>query len=275
MTAAAHTVPAVHTTPAPDAIGPSSRARKTAGLAWVLSRKNFKVRYKRATLGVIWAVVQPAFQAAFLSFIFLKVFKIQGIPDYPLFVLSGMLPWAYFTSGVIAATTAVVDNAPLVRKVAVAKAVFPLSAVGGVAIAFAVSVPVLLVLSASTGHIGFAILLLVPAFLLETAVTAALGVLACSFHVAFRDVRYAVESLLLVGLYASPVLYDIGRVPAKVRPFFRLNPMAGVMSLYRCAVLGNTLDVAAVVTAVIVMVALTGLAVLFFARRSDEFPDIV
>lgn len=253
-----------------------SPMRAHIGLVWAMSKKNFQVRYKRAVLGVLWAVVQPSFQAAFLTFIFLYVFHYgRTIPHYPLYVLSGMLPWAFFTQGVAVATGAVVENAALVRKVAVPRVIFPISAVGGVALAFLASVAILVVAAFLSGTVSTALLLLPLAIVIETFVIVALGVLACAFHVAFRDVKYIVESALLIGLYATPVLYDLHRMPHLAQQVIRTNPMTGAMSLYRAAVLGQPLDRPAVILGVIVSGVLLAVALAVFAHRSDEFPDLV
>lgn len=253
-----------------------SPIRSALGLTWVLSKKNFQVRYKRAALGVLWAIVQPSFQAVFLSFVFLSVFHYgKGIHDYPLYVLSGMLPWAFFASGVIAATTAIVENASLVKKVALPRVIFPVSAVGGVALAFIASLGVLIGAAFFGGDAGWNLLLLPVAVVLEVLIVAAIGTLACAFHVAFRDVRYIVESSLLVGLYATPVLYELSKAPPRAQVFLRINPMSGVMTLYRTALLGRPLDLAAVVIGSIVTVVVLAAALVFFAQRSDEFPDLV
>jgi ABC-type polysaccharide/polyol phosphate export permease len=253
-----------------------STRRMQFGLVWAMAKKNFQVRYKRAVLGVVWAVVQPSFQAAFLSFIFLKVFHYGGdIDNYPLYVLSGILPWAFFSQGILAATGSVVENAALVRKVALSRIIFPIAAAGGVGLAFVASLGVLVLGSVIAGTVGPSLLLLVPAVALECLIIVAIGVFGCAFHVAFRDVRYIIESALIVGLYATPILYDLERVPDGARPFFVLNPMTGVMSLYRAAVLDHAPNWSAVgVSALMTSVVLT-VAVLVFARRSDEFPDLV
>ncbi|HEX8004637.1 MAG TPA: ABC transporter permease [Mycobacteriales bacterium] len=245
------------------------------GLVWAMSRKNFKVRYKRAALGMLWALLQPAFQAAVLSFVFLKILHVQAVPKYPLYVLSGILPWSFFASSVIAATTSVVDNASLVKKVALPLSVFPVSAAGGTALAFSASLTVLVGVSVFFGSFGLGILLLPVALAIELLVIIGVALIAGSFHVAFRDVRYVVESAMVVGVYASPILYDLSRVPAGLRPFIRLNPLTGVLSLTRAAVLGRPVDGAAVLCAVGVAAVLLAAGALLFRRRSGEFADLV
>lgn len=249
--------------------------RNYAGLAWAMSRKNFQIRYKRAVLGIMWAVLQPAFQAAVLSFVFLKIFRIHSVPHYPLYVLSGMLPWSFFAASALVATTAVVDNAALVRKIALPLTVFPVSAVGGTAIAFSASLSVLIVTTIFFGTVGWGVLLLPAALLLEVAAIIGVALITGGFYVAFRDVRYAVESSLVLGVYATPILYPLSRVPHELQWAFRLNPMTGVLSMTRAAALDYSVDVASVLTAIGVTTVLLAVGVVLFRHRSGEFADLL
>jgi ABC-type polysaccharide/polyol phosphate export permease len=249
--------------------------RNYASLVWAMSRKNFQVRYKRAALGVLWAVLQPAFQAAVLSFVFLKILHVNQTPKYPLYVLSGILPWSFFAQSVVAATTAVVDNAALVKKVALPLSMFPVSAAGGTAIAFSAALSVLVGATAFFGSFGPNVLLLVPALAIELLVIVGVSLIAGSFHVAFRDVRYVVESMMVVGVYASPILYDLAKVPDRFSPFIRVNPITGVLTLTRAAVLDRPIDMASVWTALAVAAVLVVAGALLFRRRAGEFADLV
>jgi ABC-2 type transport system permease protein/lipopolysaccharide transport system permease protein len=253
-----------------------SHARSIVGLVYALSRKNFQVRYKRAMLGVAWAVLQPVVQAAVLAFVFTKLIHIDRVPNYPLFVLAGVLPWSYLTQSMSAATTSVVDNGPLVRKVALPLSVFPISAVGGTAIAYVASIGVLVVVAVLSGNVGFALLYLPLAIALETALIVGFGVFTSAFHVAFRDVRYLVDSFLLLAFYATPILYDQSALKQQTyRRILRANPMTGVMSLYRAAVLQRPVDWAAVAVTLVFVPVLAVVAATVFHRRADEFADLV
>jgi ABC-type polysaccharide/polyol phosphate export permease len=252
-----------------------SEAAERLALVRALSLKNFQVRYKRASLGVVWAVAQPTFQAAVLALVFTKVFKVGGIEHYAGYVISGILPWSFFTQSLLASTTAVSDNGSLVRKVAVPLVIFPAAAVGGIAVAFGASLVILVLTSLIIGTAGFHLLLLPVAVLVELTLILAIGLLTGAFHPAFRDIRYVIESLLLVGLYASPVLYDSSKVPPAARPWLDGNPMTGVLSLYRAAVLGRPLDGRAVLITAGGSLLLLAVSVTVFRRRAGEFADLV
>jgi ABC-type polysaccharide/polyol phosphate export permease len=252
-----------------------ARARHWAGLVRVLAVKNFRQRYLRSRLGVAWAFVQPALQAAVLSFVFLAIFKVHKIPHYPLYVLSGVMTWQFFQQSTVAATTSIVDNAALVRKVAVPKIVFPMSAVGGLLIVFVMQLVLMLSAGAVLGTLRPQTpLLLVLALPLEAALALAFGVLATAIHVKLRDIRFVMDAALQMAFYLTPVLYDFSRLPLRLRDVMQWNPMYGVLSLVRAAVLDRPVDWVGVSSAAICAIVIGVAGATLFRRRSPEFADL-
>jgi len=245
-------------------------------LVRVLSVKNFRQRYLRSKLGVIWALIQPLAQAGVLSFVFLKIFKVHSIPHYPLYVLSGIMAWQFFQQSVVGGTSAVVDNAGLVRKVAVPKITFPLSVVGGVLLVFVLQLVVLLTGAAVTGTLDATTpALLALSIVVELPLTLGFAILFCAFHVSFRDIRFLVESTLLMAFYLTPVIYDPTRLPPSYRSLLRWNPMDGVLSLERAALLARSVDWTAVGVSAATAVVLLVIGVPLFIRRAGDFADEV
>jgi ABC-type polysaccharide/polyol phosphate export permease len=244
-------------------------------LTRVLAWKNFRQRYLRSRLGVIWALLQPTLQAAVLSVVFVVICKVKRVPHYPVFVLSGIMSWQFFSNACSMGTTSIVDNAALVRKVAVPKVIFPVSAVGGVVIVYVMQVVVLLVGGASVGALGRPTLLLLLAIPLEAALGAAVGVLCASIYVTMRDIRFIIDSALMMGFYLTPVMWDINRLPDSVRPYMAWNPMYGVLSLVRAAVVGMPVDWTGVLSASILTLVIAAIGGWLFHRRSPEFADLV
>jgi ABC-type polysaccharide/polyol phosphate export permease len=249
--------------------------RELAALTVTLSRKNFQVRYKRAVFGVLWAVLQPAFQATVLTVVFLKVFHAGTVDHFPVFVLSGLLPWTFFSQSLSGGTSSVLENGSLVKKVSMPLEVFPFAAIGGNAMAFTAALPVLLIAGLASGSVGWRLALLPLAVVLQLLAVAGLATLTASLYPAFRDVRYLVESSLLVGLYLTPVLYPPDRLPDLARQILRFNPMTGVLSLYRAAFLSRDVEWLSVGASVLMGLLLLALGVTVFRRRSDEFADLV
>jgi ABC-type polysaccharide/polyol phosphate export permease len=249
--------------------------RRWSGLVGVLAVKNFRQRYLRSRLGVLWAILQPTGQAIVLSIVFVKVFRIHGVPHYPLYVLTGMMTWQLFASSTLSATSSAVDNGGLVRKVPLPKLVFPLSAVGGSLIVYGVQSAVLVGGSLIAGTFGPEVLLVPVGALLAAALASGLGLLGCAFHVAFRDIRFLLESGLLLVFYATPVLYDPVRLPESLRHYLRFNPMYGVMSIQRGALLGRAIDPWAVLISAVTAILLILAGLFAFRRRSADFADLL
>jgi lipopolysaccharide transport system permease protein len=251
------------------------RFAELAAVSWMLSKKNFKVRYKRAALGVVWAVLQPTIQAVVLALIFSRVFKAGIVPHYPAFVISGLLPWTWFSQSMSQGTVSIVENASLVQKVAVPMLVYPLSAVGGSALASSAAIPIILAAAIASGTVSAHLLLIVPAVLIELMVILGFTTLTSALYPAYRDVRYLVESGLLIGFYATPVLYSPLRLPPAARDVLLVNPMGGVMQLFHYAVLGQPIDGRALLTSIAGGVLLLVVGIYTFNRRAGNFADIV
>ncbi|MDX6273458.1 MAG: lipopolysaccharide transport system permease protein [Frankiales bacterium] len=249
--------------------------RRWGGLVGILAVKNFRQRYLRSRLGVLWALVQPTAQAIVLSFVFVKIFRIHGVPHYPLYVLTGMMTWQLFATSTLTATSSAVDNGGLVRKVPLPKVVFPLASVGGSLIVYGVQTSILIAGALLAGTLGPEVLLLPLGALLAAALACGLGLIGCAFHVAFRDIRFLLESGLLLMFYATPVLYDPSRLPEGLRQYLRFNPMYGVLSVQRGALLGRAIDPWAVLISAGTAAVLIALGAVAFRRRSPDFADLL
>ena len=248
--------------------------RHWAGITWMLAMRTFRIRYLRSRLGVGWALLQPLVQAAVLSFVFLKVFRIQRVDHYPLYVLSGIMTWQAVSGSISMATTAAVDNGALLRKIAMPAVIFPVAQAGSVMVVFGMQLVVLVGFAVVSGTAGLGVLLLPLLALMVPLVALGVGLLACAFHVALRDVKFFVESGLLVVFYASPILYDPSRVPDSIRPWLSLNPAYGVLSLARTALLGRPFEALPVFTSMGVSLLLLVLGAWAFRVRSRDFADL-
>lgn len=256
------------------------QGRRLPALHWVevtglLALRTFRLRYLRSKLGVGWAFVQPLLQTAVLAFVFTQVFSVRGVEHYPVYVVSGIMTWQAVSAAVGGATTAAVDNGSLLRKVAMPAAVFPVAHVGSVVLVYGLQVVLLVLIAAVVGTLDAGVLLLVPAVVLLAALAVGTGLLTCSLHVAFRDVKFVVDAGLLLLFYASPVLYDPASLPGDLRGLLMLNPGYGLLSLVRAAVLDRPLDGTAVLVSAVAAVVLLAVGLVSFQRRSRDFGDLV
>ena len=206
---------------------------------WILARKDFQTRYKRAALGVIWAVAVPLLQAAIMAVVFSRVIKTGGGPGFGIYVMSGILPYAYFSLVLTTGVTSIVDGSSLTDKVwfpRVILAIVPaLSSLVGLLVGLVVMIAFMPVLGVPY---RINLLLLIPGVLLLVAWTTSLAFLLSALHVYFRDVKFLVQAALLVWLYITPVVYPIGLLK-QLQPIAEANPLTGVVAVFHIATVGS------------------------------------
>jgi lipopolysaccharide transport system permease protein len=246
------------------------------GVTWVLARKDFQARYKRAALGVLWAVAVPLLQAAALILIFSHFVHPGNGVSYGAFVISGILPWSYFASTLPTGATAIVEGAGLTDKVWFPRAILPLvpclSALVGLGIAIVLMLIAVALLGASFAARD---LLLIPACALMVAFTVALTSVLAALQVYFRDVRFIVTAALTVWFYATPIMYPQSAVGSLSR-WLDFNPMTGIINLFHKAVLGGGSSLLrALAISVGVTLALGAAAVETHRRHDRLFVDLL
>ncbi len=205
----------------------------------VLARKDFQVRYKRATLGVLWAVLVPAIQAAVMIVVFSHFVHSHDGVAYGPYVLSGILGWTYFSTSLQASVGSIVDGNGMTDKVWFPRALLPIVPCISGLVSLAISMVILLVFAPILGaHIGLRLLLLIPACGLLVAFAVALSLLASALQVYYRDVRFIVLAAISVWIYATPIMYMKANLHG-LGPWLDFNPMTGVVSLFHLAVVGD------------------------------------
>jgi homopolymeric O-antigen transport system permease protein len=208
---------------------------------WVLARKDFQARYKRTSLGVLWAAAVPLLQAAVLILIFSRVIQAgRGVDSYAAFVLSGILVWSgYFAMVVPQGTTAIVDGTSLTDKLWFPRAILPLVPCVSNLVGLAIAVGILLIGAPILGVVpALHLLLLIPACMLLVAFTIGLTMFLSAVNVYFRDVKFIVTAVMTVWLYATPIMYPKSLV-GNLGQWLDFNPMTGIISLFHVAVIGS------------------------------------
>ena len=274
-----------------DALGPVLRIKPSRGwvslrlnelweyreLLYFLVWRDIKVRYKQTALGALWAVLQPVMTMLVFSIFFGRLAKVpsDGIP-YPVFVYTALLPWQLFAFALTESANSLVGSQNLIKKVYFPRLVVPISSVLAGVVDFAISFVVLLGLMAYYGIRPTGAVLVLPLFVIF-AVAAALsvGLWLSALNVQFRDVRYTIPFLTQFWMFATPVAYPSSLVPEHWRPLLGLNPMAGVVSGFRWALLGQRNapgPLLWVSIAAVVLLLIGGL--MYFRRMESTFADV-
>jgi lipopolysaccharide transport system permease protein len=251
-----HPAPRVRRSPSAEGFqlsGPTTPLRQllvdgwaNRGLVTMLARKDFFVRFRRTSFGLIWSVGLPLVQASVLAFVFTRVIRIQVGYNYGVFVFSGILPWTFFSGTLGSASTSIVDGQGLATKIYFPRALLPLVSVGTSLYGFIPGVFVLIGMAAVLGPgVGPHVWLVLPATVLMVALAAAFGLVFAALHVYFRDMRYILQAATFAWFYGSPILYPLDRVPDSLRPFVEANPTTGMIQLFRGAIVGPSGDLLA------------------------------
>jgi lipopolysaccharide transport system permease protein len=249
-------------------------------LAW----RNVTVQYKQTLIGVAWAVVRPVATMLILVLVFGKLARLDsGGVDYPLLVLSGMLPWQLFASSMSEAGNSLVINNNLVSKVYFPRLIVPLSATGVSIVDFLVTCPILAFLMVTDSHhldIGWQLLLLPIFLLLAWLAAVGSGLWLSALNVRFRDVRYVMPFIVQFGLYLSPVgfsLSNMKRIPEAYKALYALNPMVGVIEGARWSLFGDgtTPDWFAIGIAPGIIAVLFFSGFWYFWKTERTFADII
>jgi len=244
-----------------------------------LVRRDFQGRYAGSLLGLLWSFVQPLWLLVLFTFVFATVMKISLIGErtenFGIFLFCGLLPWAAFNEGVLRASTAITDNANLVKKLRFPSQLLVLAVVLTALLHEAIAGLVFTVILLAFGELSVTSLpLLLVAVPLQLALTLGLGLILASVHVFFRDIAQFLGMVLTGWFYFTPIVYPLGQVPERFRVWVELNPLTPLVGLYRQALLGGGLtSVPATVTLAVVSLALLAAGVLLFRRLRPSFVD--
>lgn len=237
-----------------------------------LVSRNFNTKYRQSVLGVLWSFLNPLLTMAVQYIVFSQLFR-SDIAHFPVYLLSGIILFGFFTECVSLGMDSIVMNGPLITKVAMPKVIFPLSRSLSSLINLVISLVPLLVIMLISGAPFTPALLLMPA-VIALLFLFALGMtlLLCTMNVFFRDVRFLWSVVSLLWTYATPIFYPISIIPTGWRTLFRCNPMYQFIDCLRTITIGGaapslTQWAACLGCALIPL----GLGWIVFRRNEDKF----
>lgn len=241
-----------------------------------LLQHRLKVRYRQSSLGYVWAVAQPVLMVLIYTLVFSLFTRVPtGNTPYVVFAFSALVPWLYFSNGLLLATNGLVNNPTLVQKVYFPREILPLSYIGAAFVDFCIGCAVLALTMAIFGVRPHATLIwILPIMVVATVFLIGASLLCSALQVKHRDVGLAMPLLLQLWLFATPVLYPLQVVPERLRPLYTLNPMVAVVDGFRSAlVLGSRPDLQLLARALVISVLLLAISYVWFKRSEATFAD--
>lgn len=209
-----------------------------------LIRKELKVKYKNSILGFVWSLLNPVLYLVVFSVVFGLILG-SNLEAFPLYLLSGLVAWNFFSAAVNQGTASVVANGALVTKVSFPREILPLAAVGAALFHFFLQSLVLIAaLLVFRWEPGWSYLPAVPLAVLTVVVLAAACAIALSaVNVRLRDTQHLLELLMLAWFWLTPIVYAFGLVAGKTGTAVALlNPLTSVTTLFQRALYNRVTD---------------------------------
>lgn len=211
-----------------------------------LIRKELKVRYKNSSLGFIWSMLNPALYLVVFYLVF-QIFLPNGIPRFPIYLLSGLLVWNFFSGSLGGSTGAITGNSSLVNKVYFPREILPLATVGATLVHFFLQALVLIAaLLVFLQPIPWSYLwLVVPALAVLVVLAAALSILLSAINVYARDTQHLLELVLLAWFWLTPIVYPYRVVADKLTArglpewLMMVNPVVAITTAFQRGIYGT------------------------------------
>jgi len=202
-------------------------------LLWNLTRKELKVRYRGSILGIFWSLLNPMIMTLVYTFVFSIVLG-STTKDFPIFLLSGLIPWNFLASSLNVGIDSIVGNSHLINKIKFPREILPLSIIFSNFINFLLELVAFFILLIFMGYKFYKLLYLLPLIILiQIFLVIGATLLVSSINVYFRDTKHILNIFMLIRFFATPIIYDIGIVPGKFRYLMIINPMTVFTILYR------------------------------------------
>ena len=237
-----------------------------------LVSRDFKTKYKRSALGMAWSFLNPLLTMSVQYIVFSTLFK-SDIPNYPVYLLSGIVFMNFFNEAVSMGMTSITGNASLIKKVYMPKYIYPVSRVLSSLVNFALAIlPLFLVMIFTGTAFRPSLLLLVFDILCLLGFVTGMGLLLTTAMTFFQDTQFLWGVISLMWMYLTPVFYPESIIPAKFLTLYHMNPMYQYITFARiCIIDGVSPEPMAYMWCIISSLVVLALGVVTFKKNQDKF----
>lgn len=196
-------------------------------------RKDIRGKYKGSFLGVLWSFINPLLSVVVYAIVFSKIMRFN-IENYLIYLITGVLPWTFFTSSISMGMNSILFNANIIKKVYFPRIILPISVVTSCLVNFLISCIVIVIFVLFSG-IGLTINILWLPLIAIIQYFLCLGFvfILSAIEVFVRDLEHIIGFVLSMAFYVTPILYKIEQVPENLRFILKFNPMTYIINSYR------------------------------------------
>lgn len=198
-----------------------------------LVARDFKTKYKRSVLGMLWSFLNPLLTMMVLYIVFSTLFK-SNIANFPVYLLSGIIVWSFFSEATTMCLGSITGNSSLIMKVYVPKYMYPFSRAVSSLINFGFTlIPLFVVLIITRAHFTCAFLLLPYPIICLFVFSFGMGLILSSAMVFFRDTQFLWGVMSTLWMYLTPIFYDISIIPDRWMTLYKMNPLYHIVRVFR------------------------------------------
>lgn len=242
-------------------------------LIMTLAKRDLKAKYAQTGLGMIWTILQPITGLAIYTLFFQVILNLKTEQPYILFVLTGLICWNLFVNIFTQGSTSLMNAQELIRKLYFPKIILPFSKVITALVELTISVILLIAfLIVFKIPIGVAIVLSPIVILFVILLSLGLALIVSSLTVKNRDLHHIVPYLITFGIWFTPVFYPVTIIPEQYTKFLFLNPLAGLVQLFRTCILSESV-ISYAGLSLIVSFAIFSIGFFMFKRMEHEIAD--
>lgn len=196
-------------------------------------KKEFRGKYKKSFLGVLWSFLNPLFQLLIYALVFPFILK-NDVDNYIIFLIVALMPWNFFNMTILQSAASIVTNGGIIKKVYFPREILPISTTTSNLLNFLITgIIVIFALLISGVGIGSSVLLLPIIIIIQYILQLGLAFIFSSITVYVRDVEYLLNVFMMLMFYLCPIVYSSDMIPDKFLPIFKLNPMFHIIEYYR------------------------------------------
>jgi|SRR5579872_361974 len=239
--------------------------------------KDFRIRYRNMSLGILWSLINPLVMMGVLTFVFGYVYGKQQSPFYPLLILTGLVPFNFFTAAWLSGTTSVIVNASLVKRVAVPREMVPIAAVFSNCVHLAIQLALVLVMALFFGlYPNWFWLWLLPLWVLYITFVCGISLLSSAVSVFIRDTQYVVESFNVILFWLVPIFYSFDMIPDRFKLVYEVNPVAALVMAMRNILIDNRAPATTLIENMVIAAAVAlGIGLVVFGRLKRSFYEYI
>lgn len=196
-------------------------------------KKDIRGKYKGSFLGVLWSFINPLLSVLVYAIVFPYIMRVK-VDNYLIYLITGVIPWTFFTSSINMGMISVLSNADIIKKVYFPRIILPISTVTSCLVNFLISCIIILLFCLGSGlGISLHILWLPLVILIQYVMLLGFTFILSAIEMYMRDIEHIVNFVLSMAFYVTPILYTPDLVPARLSWVLNINPMAYLVNAYR------------------------------------------